>query len=167
MGAGSDLFGFGLGAMVAPEIVVVEGLEIFADGDDAGAGGVESDGSDAFAGDAGFLKDGAGGADKGLHLVVMRLGGEVGIFAAAVEWVLRGGGADGALLAVDEGYADTQGAEVYAGDDRHGAVSEKTITGTDGSLTHHAQICLESVTMPLKNGRLREPVSERKRQKRN
>jgi hypothetical protein len=33
---------------------------------------------------------------------------------------------------VDEGDADTQGAEVYAGDDGHGGLSEKTITETEG-----------------------------------
>ena len=32
--------------MIAPEVVVVERLEAFADGNDAGAGGVERDGGD-------------------------------------------------------------------------------------------------------------------------
>ena len=38
--------GFGVGAMIAPEVVVVEGLQVGVDGDDAGAGGVERDGGD-------------------------------------------------------------------------------------------------------------------------
>ncbi len=44
-----DLLCFFLGAVVAPEVVVVEWLEIFADGEDAGAGGVERYGFDLLA----------------------------------------------------------------------------------------------------------------------
>ena len=46
VGEFGDLLRFFLGAVVAPEVVVVERLEIFADGDDAGAGGVERHGFD-------------------------------------------------------------------------------------------------------------------------
>jgi hypothetical protein len=117
---GGNLFGFGLGAMVAPEVVLVEWLEVFVDGDDAGAGGVEGDGDDAFAGHAGLFKNGTSGADEGLHLVVVGLGSEVRIFALAVERILGRCSADGALLAMDESDADTEGSEIDASDDGHG-----------------------------------------------
>ena len=43
MRGGGDLGGFAPGAMVAPEIIVVERLQVLVDRDDARAGGVERD----------------------------------------------------------------------------------------------------------------------------
>ena len=108
-----------MGAVVAPEVVVVEGLEGGVDGDDAGAGGVECYGGDVVAVDVVFGEDLAGGADEGLHLVGVGLCGVVGVFAAAVERVLGGGGADAAAGAVEEGYSDAEGSEVYSSYDGH------------------------------------------------
>ena len=52
---GGDLGGLLPGAMVAPEVVIVERLEVGVDRDDAGAGGVERDGLDGVAVDAGVV----------------------------------------------------------------------------------------------------------------
>jgi hypothetical protein len=124
-----DEFGFFVGAMVAPEVVVVEGLEIGADGDDAGASGVEGHGGDGLAVDAGGGEDVAGGAGECCHLVGMGLGGEVGVFAAAMERVGGGCGADGAARAIDKSDAHAESAEINAGDDGHGPqTSEKTLS---------------------------------------
>ena len=106
--------------MVAPEIVVVERLKIFADGNDAGASCIESHGSDGLAVDAGCGEDFAGGAGERGHLGRMRLRREVGVVAAAMERVGCGGGADGTACAIDESDAHAEGAEINAGDDGHG-----------------------------------------------
>ncbi len=120
VGEGGDLGGFVLGAVVAPEVVVVERLHVLVDGDDGGAGGIEGDGGDGAGGDAGFGDDFAGGAGECGHLVVVGLGGLVGVFPVAFEWVLGDGGAEAAPVAVEQGDSDAQGSEIYACDDGHG-----------------------------------------------
>jgi len=115
-----DELGFLVGAMVAPEVVVVEGFEVFADGNHAGAGGVEGHGCNGLAIDASGGEDVASSGGQGGHLVGVGLGGEVGIVAAAVERVRGSGGADGTARAVDKGDAHAESAEVNAGDDGHG-----------------------------------------------
>ena len=67
-----------LGAVIAPEIVVIERLHGGVDEDDAGAGGVEGDGFDAAALNAGLSYGVAGGLSEGRHLVGVGLGGLVG-----------------------------------------------------------------------------------------
>ena len=49
-----DLGGFVLGAMIAPEVIVVEGRHVGVDGNDGGAGGVDGDGQDLVPDDAGL-----------------------------------------------------------------------------------------------------------------
>ncbi len=44
VGFGGDLGGFAPGAVIAPEVIVAEGLELIVNRQDAGAGGVEGDG---------------------------------------------------------------------------------------------------------------------------
>ena len=119
VGEFGDLAGFVVGAVIAPEIVVVDGLKGGVDGNDAGACGVECYGGDVVAVDVVFGDDLAGGADEGLHLVGVGLGGIVGVFAATVELVLGGRGADAAEGAVEERYSDAEGSEVYSSYDGH------------------------------------------------
>ena len=94
---GGDLGGFAPGAVVAPEVVVVDGVEVRVDRDHAGAGGVERDGLDGVAVDAGVL-DGAvrGGGERG-HVIGVALGGVVGIFLLAEQRVIGCSGAETAL----------------------------------------------------------------------
>ncbi len=119
MSLAGDLFGFSEGAVVAPEVVVVERLKVLADGNDAGAGGVEGDGGNIGAVDAGGVENVARGGGEGGHLVGVRLGGVVGIFAAAMQRVGGRGGADGAFAAVNESDANAECAEIDAGNDSH------------------------------------------------
>src|SRR5260370_17148785 len=49
-----DFRGFGFGAVIAPQIIVIEGLEIFADGNNGGTVGVESDGENLIGGTPSF-----------------------------------------------------------------------------------------------------------------
>ena len=122
LGAGEfgDLAGLFEGAVVAPEVVVVEGLELGVDGDDGGACGVEGEGDDVFAVDLGVGEDLAGGADEGGHLLGVGLGGEVGVFATAVEGVFGCGGAEASAFAVEQRDAHAEGAEINSSDEGQG-----------------------------------------------
>ena len=52
MRLGGDLFRFSKCAMIAPQVILVERLEVFTDGNHAGAGRIECDGLHAIAADA-------------------------------------------------------------------------------------------------------------------
>ena len=90
-----DLRGFAFGAVIAPQIVFAERLQVLADGNHGRAGGIERDGLDLIAGDAGFLHRLARGRGQGAHVIFVRLGGVFGIFAFAMQRIFgdRGGAA--------------------------------------------------------------------------
>ena len=69
--------------------------------------------------DVGLGEGLAGGANERAHLIGVGLGGVVGIFAAAFEWVLGGCRAEAPALAVEQGYANAEGPKVYSCDDCH------------------------------------------------
>ena len=121
-GAG-DLCGLAGGAMIAPEVVLAEGDEVFADGDDAGAGGVERDGFNLAAIDAADFDCLAHGAGEGGHLVVVRLGLELGVGGRTVQRILGDGRAELAAELVEDGDAHAQRAEVNACHYTHGGFS--------------------------------------------
>jgi hypothetical protein len=52
-------------------------------------------------------------------VVGVALGGVVGIFFLAEEWVVCGAGSEAAAGGIENGNADTEGSEVYAGYDAH------------------------------------------------
>ena len=106
VGGLGDLGGFAPGAVVAPEVVIVDGLHVFVDGYDAGAGGVDGQGFDGMAVDVGFGDGGLHGFGEGSHVVGVALGGVVGVFALAVEGVGGGGEAQAAFCIVYERHAD-------------------------------------------------------------
>ncbi len=85
-----DLGGFPPGAMVAPKVVIVDGLHVRIDRDYAGAGGIECDGFDRVAINTGILDGAAGGERQRGHVVGMALGGVVGIFLLAQEGIVGG-----------------------------------------------------------------------------
>ena len=114
-----DAAGLFVGAVIAPEVVVVERLEVGVDGDDAGAGGVERDGGYVLAVDVALGEDLAGCADECLHLVGVGLRGVVGILALALEWVLGRGCAEAAAFAVEQRDTDAEGSKVDSGYDGH------------------------------------------------
>src|SRR5580658_2198008 len=115
-----NLLGFGRGAMVAPEVVLTEWFQSLANGNHAGAGGVERDGGHCIAVHAGRAQRVAGRGGESSHLVGMGLGSEIRVFAAAMKGIRGGCGADRSALAVDESNANAEGAEINAGDDGHG-----------------------------------------------
>ena len=101
VGGGGDFGGFAPGAMVAPEVVIVDGVELGIDGDDGGAGGIERDRFDGVAVDAGGCDGRAGGGGQRGHVVRVALGGVVGIFLLAEERVLGDARAQAAFLAIE------------------------------------------------------------------
>ena len=83
--------------MVAPEVIVVEGLQFFADRDDAGAGGVESHGGDSLALDARVLSASRVASASASIWSSWAWVAKLGVFAATVERVRGRRGADGAF----------------------------------------------------------------------
>src|SRR5947208_10895544 len=114
-----DFGGFVPGAVVAPEVVIVDGLELRIDGDDGGACGVERDGLDRVPVDSGSFNGTLGGGGERGHVVGMALGCVVGIFLFAEERVLGDSSAQAALLAVENGDADAESSEIDSGYDAH------------------------------------------------
>jgi hypothetical protein len=119
VGGCGDFRGFGFGAVITPQIIVIERLEVFAYGDDRGTGGVESNGEDLIGGNSGFADDIARGSRQSAHVFFMRLCGVFGIFAFAMEGVLSHGGGEQTAFAVHERNANAQGSKVHSSNHRH------------------------------------------------
>ena len=105
------------GAVIAPEVVVVERLEAFVDRDHARPGGIEGDGIDRAAVDAGLGDGAARGIPQGAHVIGVALGGVVGVFLLAEERIFGDAGAEAAAGAIEDGNANAEGAEIDAGYD--------------------------------------------------
>ena len=88
-------------------------------GNDGRAGGIESDGFDLVAGDAGFLHRLASGRGQGAHVIFVRLGGVFRIFALAVQRIFGDRGFEQPALAVHDGDADAQSSEINSRHDGH------------------------------------------------
>ncbi len=127
VGEGGDLLRFVLGAVVAPEIVVVERLHVGIDGDDAGAGGIEGDGRDVCACDVCLREDVAGGPGEGVHLVVVRLRCLVGVLAIALEGVFGDSGSEASAGAVEERDSDAKRSEINPCHDGHTQVPPRAV----------------------------------------
>ena len=107
------------GAMVAPEIVVVERLELVIDRDDARPGRVDGDRLDRAPRHARLGERLARRLGERVHVVRVALGSVVGIVLGAVQRILRRPRPDPPARAIDEGDADREGAEIDACDDGH------------------------------------------------
>ncbi len=123
VGCGCDLGGLFPCAVVAPEVVIVDGLEVLVDRNDAGAGGVEGDRFDGRAVDF-CVRDGAMRCfgERG-HVIGVALGGVVGVVRLAEQRVFGDAGAEPSFGAVEEGDAYAEGAEVDASYDAHGLLN--------------------------------------------
>ena len=119
VGFAGNLLGLGKGAMIAPQVVFAERLQALADRNDARSRGVERDGGNVCSVHARGPERVPGGRGESGHLVGVRLRGVVGIFAAAMQRIRDRCGADGAFLAVNESDANTERAEIDAGDNGH------------------------------------------------
>ena len=119
--------GFFPGAMIAPEVIIVERLQAFVHGNDAGAGGVERDGFDR----ARHRSPAAASASRmasarARHVVRVALRGVVGIFLLAMQRILADARAQAASGAVEDGDPDAQSAEIDTGDDTHSDLRKPT-----------------------------------------
>ena len=114
-----DLGRFAFGAVIAPQVVLAEGLKILADRNHGGTRGIERDGLHLISRDAGLLQDFARRGDQRPHVVVMGLRGVFGIFALAVQRILGDGGFEQAAFAVDQRNTNAQRSEIDSGHDGH------------------------------------------------
>ncbi len=114
-----DERGFLLGAMVAPQVVIVERLHAFADWNDAGASCIERDRFDLVAADFSGDHGAPRGFREGAHVIFMRLRRKIRILALAMQSIFSDGGSEKPALAVDDRYPHAEGAEIYSCDDGH------------------------------------------------
>ena len=92
VGQRGDLLSFLMGAMIAPEHVVVERLHLIVHRNDAGAGSVQGERDDILRNRGSLQQDRSGSSRECLHLVLMGLSGEVRIFTTAVQGIAGRGG---------------------------------------------------------------------------
>src|SRR5262249_50815198 len=114
MGRIGDLGRFAPGAVVAPEIVIVDGIEALIDRNDAGACRVERDGLDRAPLDTRRFKGATRSQRQRVHMVGVALGGVIGIVLLAKERVVCRAAAEAALFTIEDGDSNAQGSEVYA-----------------------------------------------------
>jgi hypothetical protein len=79
-----DESGLTPGTMVAPQIIFVEWLEIFADRNNAGASGIDSESGNLISGDSSVFESLPSGFRHRSHVVFVALGGEIRISLGAV-----------------------------------------------------------------------------------
>ena len=138
---GGDLGGFFPGAMVAPEIVIVERLQVRVDRNDAGAGGVERDGFDGRPSMPAFARAGA----------VASASARMWSAWLCVAWsgssFLRSSGysatpaPEPSVRAIEDGDADTEGSEIDARYDAHAPDARRddcTLDSLHGHRDQHA-----------------------------
>ena len=93
-----DCARLGLGAVVAPEVIIVERIEVGVYGNHGGTGRIERDRLNVFAAHAGRGDRLARGRNQRVNVIAMALGGVVGIVLLAKERIVGCGGALAALL---------------------------------------------------------------------
>src|SRR5260370_1185677 len=103
-----DFRSLGLGAMIAPQVIVIERLEIFSDGNNGRTGRVQSDGQDLIGGSSGFPDGLACSCRQCAHVIFVRLRGAFGIFAFAMERIFSGGRSQQSPFAVNDGNTNAQ-----------------------------------------------------------
>src|SRR5580658_10049177 len=105
--------------MIAPEIIVVQRLQIIVHRDDAGTGGVERDGFDRLALYSSGGDGPAHGFGQGPHMVRVTLRGVVRIFLFADQRIIRRSRAEAPARAVEYRYAYAERSEIDTGDNAH------------------------------------------------
>src|SRR5258708_26192869 len=107
------------GAVIAPQVVIVEGNEAFADRHYARTGCVKRDCGNLAAVGAGSAERLLHGHDQCIHVVRMLLCRVIGIFLFTDERILRDAGSQPPLPMVEDRDPDAQCAEIYASNDAH------------------------------------------------
>src|SRR5258707_51303 len=85
---GGDFSRFFPGAMIAPQVIIVDWFELFVNRNHAGPSSVESDGFDCPALDCRILDGLPHGLGKRSHVIGVALRGVVRIFPLAMQWIL-------------------------------------------------------------------------------
>ena len=124
-----DLLSLGFSPMIAPQVVLVQRLHAIVHRDDAGACGIEGDGSNLVPMNSGRLDSGPCRFGQSAHVIRVRLRGEIRIFALAMERVLGNRGAKAATIAGENGNAHRESAKVDACDDSHGVIRSGVARG--------------------------------------
>src|SRR5262245_14163002 len=107
--------------MVAPEIVIIERGHSLANGNNAGASGIDSKGCHLAAIYSGRMQRLFHGGGQSAHVIVVALRGVVGILPAAMEGTFSGCKPQASALAVKQRNADTERSEIHSRNDRtHG-----------------------------------------------
>src|SRR5580692_8060870 len=102
MGGLRDFSSLAPGAMVAPQVVVVERLQLFVNHNHARASGVDGNGSYGAAIDAARGQCGAGCHAQRTQMVRVRLRGKIRIFLLPLERILRSSRTKPARLVVKD-----------------------------------------------------------------
>ena len=111
-----------LGAMVAPQIVIIERLHAGVDRHHTRAGRIERDSLDLLARDPRLGQHRPHGADQPVHLIIMGLSSEIRIFPLPLQRIVGRSRGQSTLLcpgAVKQRNPDAQRAEINSRDDRH------------------------------------------------
>ena len=114
-----DLAGFLPGPVVAPQVVVVDRLQLFIHRNHAGSGGIERDGFDRLSVYARRQNGAVHGFHQRAHVVGVALRGVVGIFFLPQQRIFARPRAQPSALAIENGNADAQCAEIHSGNDAH------------------------------------------------
>src|ERR1051326_611914 len=105
--------------MVAPEVVVVDRIELRIHRDDAGSGGIERDGLNRVPVDSSALDGGMHRLRERAHVIGVALRGVIGVFFLPMQRVLTNTRAKAAACAVEDGDANAQRTEINTGYDAH------------------------------------------------
>ena len=111
-----------LGAMVAPQIVVIERLHARVDRNHARPGGIERYSLDLLPRDAGFGQRGPHGVDQPLHLISVRLSGEIRVFPFPLQRIVGRRRRQSTLLcpgAIKQRDPNAQCAKIHSCNNRH------------------------------------------------
>ena len=114
-----DLRRFAFGAVIAPQVILAQWLNVLADRNYRRACSVECDRLHLIACDGRLFQGLARCRSQRPHVIVMGLRRVLCIFALAVEWVLGDCGFDQTPFAVHQRNANAQGSEVDSRHDRH------------------------------------------------
>ena len=105
------------GTVVTPEIVIIQRLQILADRNDAGPGGIQRQGLNGRTRNTSRLNCALNRKRQCRHVVFVALSGEIRIFAFAVKRIFGDTRAQPALFAVEDRNADAESSEINSGDD--------------------------------------------------
>src|SRR5882762_3345383 len=133
--------------MVTPEVVVIERFQPFPYRQDAGARGVQRNGSNLISGHTCCLQGLLHGLDQRTHVIRVTLRGVIRIILCAVKRIFRDSRTQASSFAVDNGDTDAEGAKIYACDNSHWVLFELASCNTPAIISSPARRLLR---MPVR-----------------